>query len=195
MHPCDGSAAGVVGAVAAAGPAALADEALPHQSDEGAASCARDGGGLSTGFLRTPASWPTQRGTHSKPQWNAAHTRTPNEAQALQSPDPGRRTGGGWLKRATVWAGARSGLRGTGGGGFRGSFNFVWEISRFKLTAKFPTRKLRFSANFSHTSSTHRGLWSGVPHKIQGPPPAKIYHCEFDPARTPPPPPVRAFAF
>ena len=42
-----------------------------------------------------------------------------------------------------------------GGGNFRGTSNFAWEISRFKLTAKFPTRNSGFSANFSHTGSTH----------------------------------------
>ena len=53
-----------------------------------------------------------------------------------------------------------------GGGGFLWHFNFTWEILRFKLTMKFPTRNAGFSANFSHTSSTHCGLWRGVPHKI-----------------------------
>ena len=43
----------------------------------------------------------------------------------------------------------------TGGGEFSWHFNFAWEISRFKLTAKFPTRNSAFSANFSHTSSAH----------------------------------------
>ena len=47
------------------------------------------------------------------------------------------------------------------GGGVLWHFNFAWEISRFKLTAKFPTRNSGFSANFSHTSSTHCGLWRG----------------------------------
>ena len=33
-------------------------------------------------------------------------------------------------------------------GGGLWHFNLAWEISRFKLTAKFPTRNSGFSANF-----------------------------------------------
>ena len=54
-----------------------------------------------------------------------------------------------------------------GGGGVSWHLNFAWEISRFKLTAKFPTRNSGFSANFSYTTSTHSthcGLWRGVIH-------------------------------
>ena len=57
-----------------------------------------------------------------------------------------------------------------GGRGALWHFNFAWEISRFKVTVKFPMRDSGFSANFSHTSSTHCGLWRGGPHKIQGAP-------------------------
>ena len=46
-----------------------------------------------------------------------------------------------------------------GGGGISWHFNFAWESLRFKLTAKFPTRNSGSSANFSHTCSTHCGLW------------------------------------
>ena len=42
-----------------------------------------------------------------------------------------------------------------GGGGISWHFNFAWEISRFKLTAKFPARNSGFSAKFSYTTSTH----------------------------------------
>ena len=70
---------------------------------------------------------------------------------------------------------------------FRGT-----SISRFKLTAKFPTRNSGSSADFSHTRGTHCGLSRGVPHKIQGLREishSEIYHREFDVARNPPPPP------
>ena len=55
-----------------------------------------------------------------------------------------------------------------GGGDISWHFNFAWEISRFKLTAKFSTQNPGFSAKFSHTSSTRCGLWRGAPHKIPG---------------------------
>ena len=78
-----------------------------------------------------------------------------------------------------------------GGGGFSWHFNFAWEISRFKLTAKFPTGDSGFSANFSHTSSTHWGLWQGVIHSTGGLREishGEIYHREFELARKSPPP-------
>ena len=77
------------------------------------------------------------------------------------------------------------------GGGISWHFNFAWEISRFKLTPKFPMRNSGFSANFSHTTSTRCGLWRGVPHKSRGVREisySEIYHREFDLARNPPPP-------
>ena len=76
------------------------------------------------------------------------------------------------------------------GGRISWHFNFTWEISRFKLTTKFPTRNPEFSSNFSHASSTHCGLWRGVIHSGGGL--HKISHCEIshseiDLAQTPPP--------
>ena len=61
---------------------------------------------------------------------------------------------------------------GTWGGGEKVSwhFNFAREISRFKLTAKFPTRNSGFSVNFSHASGTHCGPWRRVMHSTQGAP-------------------------
>ena len=78
------------------------------------------------------------------------------------------------------------------GGQISWHFNVVWEISRFKLTAQFPTRNSGSSANFSHTSATHCGLWRGVPLKIQGlreNSHSEIYLREFDLAQNPPPSP------
>ena len=63
------------------------------------------------------------------------------------------------------WTGKTPGKEGfreiVRGGGVSWHFNFAWEISRFKLTAKFPTRNSGFSANFSYTGSTHCGLRRG----------------------------------
>ena len=85
-----------------------------------------------------------------------------------------------------------------GGGGVSWHFIFAWEISRFKLTAKFPTRNSVFSANFSHTSSTHCGVWRGGYHTKSGGlceiSLGNIYHPEHGgdlssvPVRDPPPP-------
>ena len=77
-----------------------------------------------------------------------------------------------------------------GGRGISWHFNFAWGISRLKLTAKFPTRNSGFSANFSHTSSTHCGLWRGVIHsggELREISHSEIYDHEFELARTPPP--------
>ena len=52
------------------------------------------------------------------------------------------------------------------GGGWSWHFKFAWEISRFKLTAKF--RVLR--GFLAHPRYTRWGLWRGVPHKIPGAP-------------------------
>ena len=73
------------------------------------------------------------------------------------------------------------------GGGGLWHFTFVWAISRFKLTTKFPTRNSGFSANFWHTSGT---LWWVVIHstrelcEISH---TEIYHRECDLAQTFPP--------
>ena len=67
-----------------------------------------------------------------------------------------------------------------GGGGFRCTL-----ISRSKSTAKFPTRNSGFSANFSHTSGTHCGVWQVVIHSTRGL--CEISHREFDSARNFPP--------
>ena len=75
------------------------------------------------------------------------------------------------------------------GAGVSWHFNFAREISRFKLTAKFPTRNSGFSAKFSHTSGAHCGLWRGVIHSTGGLREishSEIYHREFDLARNPP---------
>ena len=74
----------------------------------------------------------------------------------------------------------------TGGGEFSWHFNFAWEIWRFKLTAKFPTRNSGFSVNFLHTSGTHCGLWRVVIHSTRGLREishSEIYHHNFDLAR------------
>ena len=76
------------------------------------------------------------------------------------------------------------------GGGGSWHCNFAWEISRFKLTAKFPTRNSGFSANFSHIGGTHCGLWRLVIHSTRGLREishSEIYHREFDLARNFPP--------
>ena len=72
------------------------------------------------------------------------------------------------------------------GGGFSWQFDFAWELSRFKLTAKFPTRNSGFSANFWHSSGTHCGLWRVVIHSTRGLREishSEIYHRDFDLAR------------
>ena len=69
------------------------------------------------------------------------------------------------------------------GWGVSWHFNFVREISRFKLTAEFPARNSGFSANFSHTSGTHCGLWRVVIHSTRGLceiSHSEIYHRQFD---------------
>ena len=77
------------------------------------------------------------------------------------------------------WGHSRTGR----GGGFSQHFNFAWEISRFRLTVKFPMRNSGFSANFSHTSGAHCGLWRVVIHSTRGfreISHSEIYHREFD---------------
>ena len=70
------------------------------------------------------------------------------------------------------------------------ALNFAWEISCFKLTAKFPTRNSGFSANIWHISVTHCGLWRLVIHSTRGLREishSNIYHRDFDLARKFPP--------
>ena len=85
-------------------------------------------------------------------------------------------------------------LKGTGvwwgGGGVSWHFHFAREISRFKLNAKFRTQNSGFSANFSHTSGTHCGLWRVVIYSTRGLleiSHSEILHHEFDLARSFPP--------
>ena len=72
------------------------------------------------------------------------------------------------------------------GGGGLWHFKFAWEISRFKLTMKFPTRNSGFSAKFSYTGGAHSGLWQGVIHSTRGLckiSHSEIYHRKFNLAR------------
>ena len=55
-------------------------------------------------------------------------------------------------------------IKGGRGGAILWHFNVAWEISGFKLTAKFPAQNSGLSANLSYTTSiysTHCGLWRG----------------------------------
>ena len=80
-----------------------------------------------------------------------------------------------------------------GGGGISWHLNCTWEISRFKLTAKFPTRNSGSSANLSHTSGTRCGLWQGGGGTQNPGGSAKLPTAKFTTAnliwRNPPPPP------
>ena len=75
-----------------------------------------------------------------------------------------------------------------GGGGISWHFTFAWEISRFKLTAKFPMRNSGSSANFSHT------LWALAGGTTQNPggsakcPTAKFTTANLTWREIPPPP-------
>ena len=61
-----------------------------------------------------------------------------------------------WKQECGQWAieavGSRRGRSLQGGGGLR-SVKFVWEISRFQLAAKFPTRNPGSLRNFPHTAA------------------------------------------
>ena len=51
-------------------------------------------------------------------------------------------------------------------GGMSWHFNFAWEISRFKLTAKFPTRNSGFSITIGPRNNA---MTSGVHHRHGAP--------------------------
>ena len=99
---------------------------------------------------------------------------------------------GGWLGWPVA---APIGLSWGGGGGISWPFASAWEILRVKLTAKFPTRNLEFSADFSHTSGTH--LWTLAGGTTQNPggsailPTAKFATANLTWGQIPPPPPAR----
>ena len=99
---------------------------------------------------------------------------------------PHRRTGGTSVTSVDLDIQGR-------GAGVSWHFNFAWEISRFKLTAKFPTRN---SGVLRDTSSAHCGLWRGGTTQNPGGsaqfPTAKFTTANLTWREIPPPPPVRS---